>query len=193
MRASHRRGYLLCGGEVVIVVEGPDGGGKTTLIKTLSERFDLPVAPRVVSQDAAAMVDLKEWVERNVADGWQPTLFDRHRLISEPIYGSILRKTFERGFDDVMWLYNMNYMFFRNCRPLIIYCLPSYTVVRQNLDGDPDNVAVVHKIRRIYAQYVSRATTDAVNAGAMIHDYTQPNFNHIFRVVQRAIEVETHV
>ena len=68
----------------MIIVEGPDGAGKTTLIRQLQERWpDLAVAPRVVSKDAEAMVDLQEWVNINLSDGPQYKIFDRHRLISE--------------------------------------------------------------------------------------------------------------
>src|ERR687883_686991 len=97
----------------MIIVEGPDGGGKTTLITKLSDLFDLPIAERVVSKEARAMVDLVQWTERNVSEGSQHTLFDRHRLISEPIYGAILRDRFEPGFDDAKWLHEMMYRFYR--------------------------------------------------------------------------------
>lgn len=155
----------------MIILEGPDGAGKTTLLHTLVERFELPVAPRVVSKETEAMVDLKEWTEHNVARGWQATFYDRHRLISEPIYGSIMRKKFEPGFDDFSWLHIMNTMFYGHCRPLIIYCLPSFPTVLENLRGDPDNVKVFRRIRQIYSLYVAKAAQDAVLYQAMMYNY----------------------
>ncbi|MCA1807247.1 MAG: ATP-binding protein [Actinobacteria bacterium] len=53
----------------MIVVEGPDGAGKTTLIRDLSALLNIPVAPRVVSQETKAMVDLRQWTEDNVSRG----------------------------------------------------------------------------------------------------------------------------
>jgi adenylate kinase family enzyme len=178
----------------VIIVEGPDGAGKTTLIQQIASHFELPVAPRVVSKEANAMVSLKPWVEKNVSEGFQVTLFDRHRLISEPIYGSILRKTFEPGFDDFAWLYSMYTMFY-NAKPLIIYCLPEYETVRANLEGDEDNTAVVHKIRRVYAQYVAKAASDCTQHGAMRYSYTTPlhTLSNIFNAVEKAVERKAHV
>ena len=41
----------------MIIVEGPDGAGKTTVLQDLKTVFDLPVAPRVVSKETEAMVD----------------------------------------------------------------------------------------------------------------------------------------
>lgn len=157
----------------MIVVEGPDGAGKTTLIDYLREELNLPVAERVVSKDTKAMVNLKAWTEDNVNRGWQATIFDRHRLISEPIYGALMRKAFEPGFDDFQWFYMMNYMFYKNCRPVIIYCLPPWPIVEKNIANDPDNRAIAPKIRRIYQLYLAKAAYDCVNHGARVYDYTQ--------------------
>src|SRR5689334_16478912 len=88
----------------MIIVEGPDGGGKTRLISRLSSDLGLPVAQRVVSAEAEAMTDLKTWVDLNLIEGNVAVLFDRHRLISEPIYGPVLRYYPEDGFDNVDWL-----------------------------------------------------------------------------------------
>lgn len=143
----------------MIIVEGPDGGGKTTLIMQMQDRYGLEVAPRVVDKEARAMVDLKEWVDQNLEQGLQWKLFDRHRLISETIYGPILREYAEDGFADpinmMMWMDR-----FYQLKPLIIYCLPPLEVVKANVENDPDNQAVAWKIESIYQAYVSRAAID---------------------------------
>lgn len=156
----------------MIIVEGPDGAGKTTLIKQLAERYDLPIAPRVVSKDAEAMVDLKAWVEENVSQGFQPMIFDRHRLVSETIYGPILRDKQEPGFDDWVWMSVMIDRFY-NCNPLIIYCLPDLEVVKANIAGDIDNKVVWGSIDAIYAAYVARSALDynSRNVAVDIWDY----------------------
>lgn len=143
----------------MIVVEGPDGAGKTTLIEALMERFDLPVAPRVVSKDAEAMVDLKVWVDKNLLQGFHGTIYDRHRLISETIYGPILRSTPSPGFDDVLWLEPRINEFYR-LKPITIYCLPNLDTVRRNIDGDQDNKTIAPYIDQIYSAYVARAAID---------------------------------
>lgn len=167
----------------MIVVEGPDGGGKTTLIKVLEDYFEFPIAPRVVSQDAEALVDLKAWTEANVAGGWSATIYDRHRLISEPIYGPILRNNSEPGFNDFMWLYNMNNMF-RRCNPIVIYCLPPEAAVRSNVENDPDNKVIAPKIKRIYRAYVAKAATDALSIGALHYDYTSHTLSQLLKTVE---------
>lgn len=157
----------------MIIVEGPDGAGKTTLIKQLTERYELDVAPRVVSKDTEAMIDLKVWTEENVKAGFQNLIFDRHRLISEPIYGPILRTEQAPGFTDLQWLFTMLWKFYK-ARPVIIFCLPPLEVVKANIANDPDNVVVADKIEGIYAAYAARASLDwAANEGQFIWDYTK--------------------
>lgn len=160
----------------MIIFEGPDGAGKTTLIQEVVKEFKLPVAPRVVSKDAEAMVDLKRWTEKNLAEGFQYTIFDRHRLFSEPIYGPILRDDAEPGFNDVEWLHQQFWQLYTSVKPVIVYCLPSLNRVQTNVRDDPDNTVVKRKIRSIHNLYLTKAATDiATYDRAVLYDYTKPH------------------
>lgn len=171
----------------MIIVEGPDGAGKTTLIEQLLHQLDLPVADRVVSKDAEAMTDLVAWVEDNVKQGWQNVIYDRHRLISEPIYGPILRNRPEPGFDDIRWLTEMTEKLY-DSRPVIIYCLPTLTRVWKNILSSDDN-KIFHldadKVGQIYWGYFNRAVYDnAVYDHAWVYDYEHPFPRQVDRIVQ---------
>lgn len=157
----------------MIIVEGPDGAGKTTLIRELSAAFDIPIAPRVVSKDAEGLGGVgKQWVEDNLAQGFQYTLFDRHRLISEFIYGPVLRVEQEPGFTDLAWAAE-SLRKFRAIGPIVIYCLPHLEVVRANVKHDDDNTAVAEFIEPIYAGYVHRISMDiAAGFNPIVWDYT---------------------
>lgn len=158
----------------MIVVEGPDGAGKTTLIEKISRELDIPVADRVVGKDTKAMVDLKQWTELNTAQGFRRIIYDRHRLISEPIYGPILRDEPEPGFNELLWLTRVMRRFY-SCKPVLIYCLPPWQTVLSNVlhDRDNDNSAVEARISRIYSAYIARASIDTVHHfNTMIYDYT---------------------
>ena len=149
----------------MIVVEGPDGAGKTTLIERLVEELDLPVAPRVVSKDAEAMTDLVRWTEDNVKKGFQATIFDRHRLISEPIYGPVLRSEMTQEFTDTDWFYQQLHQFYQ-CNPFVIYCLPSVHTVWANVMSNDDNKIFHHRIgtiQAIWGAYLNKAMTESVH------------------------------
>ena len=138
----------------MLIVEGPDGSGKTTLITSLREKLGLKVAPRVVGQDTKPLLDLKHWVETQGLST-APLIYDRHRLISEFVYGPILRKTQNEGFTDPNWVYTyIQSLAFR--RPMIVFCMPPLEVIRKNLEGDPDNTKVVDYIEQIYAGYLAQ-------------------------------------
>lgn len=163
----------------MIIVEGPDGAGKTTLINTLVEElFDMEVAPRVVSKDTKALVNLRDWVDANLAKGFQyHTIYDRHRLISDPIYRfKIPGKSMDSDFYEPQWLAT-SYLKFRAIRPIIIFCLPPVNVVRDNLRGDKDNASVIDHIDPIYYDYVSSMARYLADAQyqTLIHDYTRSN------------------
>ena len=157
---------------LIIIVEGPDGAGKTTLIRELSARYNIPIAPRVVSKEAEGLGgNGKAWVEENLAQGFQYTLFDRHRLISEFIYGPVLRTEQEPGFTDMWWVYKSLQRFY-SLGPLVIYCLPPLELVRANVLHDDDNSAVAKFIEPIYSSYLHRFAMDTfAGFNPLVWDY----------------------
>lgn len=175
----------------MIVVEGPDGAGKTTLIETLKYYLGLPVADRVVSKDTEAMVDLAEWVRTNVESGFKPTIFDRHRLISEFIYGPTLREEQQPKFTEQVWTSEMLFRFY-SCRPIIIYCLPPIEIVRANIAEDATNRVVWDKIDAIYTAYLQRAALDNIwyPMRTFIYDYTSDSSRELIAAVDSLLTKE---
>lgn len=181
----------------MIIVEGPDGAGKTTLINDIRQWFHWPIAPRVVSKDAEAMVDLKDWVELNLAKGFHRSIYDRHRLVSEPIYGAVLRNEFEPGFDNLGWLSEMMWSFYEKCNPIIIYCLPPWKEVEANtrvgIEYQPQHV--VDNIRKIYSLYLSQASREYHSRErTFVYDYTRPqSYPDLLRSINLVLKEEKHV
>jgi len=172
----------------VIIVEGPDGAGKTQLVGKLARELKLPVADKVVASDTTAMTDLVKWTEDNVARGFQPTIFDRHRLISEPIYGPILKSRQDPKFCDLTWMSQQLWLFY-GCKPVIIYCLPDIRTVRRNVTMvETDNQVVAGHIAAIYAAYVNRATLDFTRGVGRLYNYETTRFDDLAGWVQFQIE-----
>lgn len=168
----------------MIIVEGPDGGGKSTLVRVLSERFGFPIANRVVGPDTKPLVDLVAWTEDNVSKGFQRVIFDRHRLISEPIYSPFKDGEPTRAFLDFGWLGDVMWHFYQ-CKPIIIYALPDLETVRANaLDPETDNAAVAEWINHIYAGYVARIAQDACWGVGRLYNYKTTKLDTIFSWVE---------
>lgn len=158
----------------MLIVEGPDGGGKTTLVNLLANLLEWRVNPRVVNKDTTITegTSLMQWVDTNLDNGFQQLIFDRHRLISEPIYGPLFRGGLQDGFDNVAW-FSSRWDRFIHIRPLVIYCLPPLEVVTKNVIRDPDNKEVSPLIAQIYWQYWTMA--NRCSPMAIIYDYTHPD------------------
>jgi hypothetical protein len=187
----------------MIILEGPDGGGKTTLLNRLQADLSIKVAPRVVSKEAKAMTDLVEWVHENLRQGFQPKLYDRHRLISEPIYGPALRNDLEQGFDDPLWLNEMLFRLYFRVKPVLIYCLPPFDEVWKNVMSDEDN-SIFHgwggALKHVYWAYFNKALTDHVlyNGSCWIYDYTSPHAEEKYMTMLHSLQhrlnpEDTHV
>ena len=178
----------------MIIVEGPDGSGKSTLVRHLAEFYELPIAPRVVDRDTNAMVELKEWTEKNVQSPHENIIHDRHRLISELIYGPVLRYRPEPGFDDIKWLVKqLSGLYHRVC-PLVIYCLPPFETVLSNLKNGQDNEFIVNsgQARTLYHLYRMRCAIDAASfpAQVLVYDYTHIGSEGMMEAIHYCVERE---
>lgn len=170
---------------MAIIVEGPDGGGKTTLIAELIQHFSIPVMPRVVAKDTSALVDLVQWTEEdNERPAREDVIYDRHRMISEPIY-RLTRKATQPQFDNLWWMHLQMMRLYRR-EPFIIYCMPPKLVVKNNVKDDVDNEAVKYRISALYDAYVAKAAADiALYPRAVLWDYTNPQGDGLFKLIQR--------
>jgi hypothetical protein len=172
----------------VIIVEGPDGSGKSTLVERLAREIRLPVASKVVASDTQPIVNIRDWTESNVHKGFQPVIFDRHRLISEPIYGPAMRRRQDAEFYDLTWLADMMWHFY-NAKPIIIYCMPDILTVRENvLRDETDNQAVRDHIVAIYAGYVARASMDFTRGVGKLYNYKTSRFDDLVGWVKMNLE-----
>ena len=110
----------------MIIVEGPDGSGKTTLIKHLQS-----IATFYMYHSKGPVTDLKDGLMRTNALYTYPfnSIMDRCVLISEPIYGPIVRNI--DIFDQ--HLTGLWQRLKEKIDPTIIMCSPPYDTAEENI------------------------------------------------------------
>jgi hypothetical protein len=136
---------------MIIVVEGPDGSGKSTLIDNLrieSKRHFVTLRRSGPPQDVVEITSVLNWMSY-MKDGIVPLICDRHPLISEPIYGRILRNKnlldgeYDRN-DMVNYLATID---------RVIYCRPSIDVITRAMQDNHQLIGVREKIEEIVTLY----------------------------------------
>ena len=115
----------------MIIIEGMDNTGKSTLCNHLSKKFDLRVDVRSRPKD---LNDGFRMISRSVFNK-NPVIYDRHVLISEIVYGPLLRN--KSVFGNSNW--DLLFLMLKT-HPLIIYCRPPKRKVfrfgvREQMDG----------------------------------------------------------
>lgn len=159
----------------MIILEGPDGSGKTTLKEQILRDWagEFQAQPRAVRSDATSIVPIGQYIQNELARGFGNRLYDRFALISSPMYLPLPNPTFVDPLTDVEWL-KIQYNRLDKIDPAIIYCLPPKEVVLQNLADDPSSEVVLPYGELIYNNYVAFIARHW-STSCMIYDYTNPD------------------
>lgn len=122
----------------MIVLEGVDASGKSTLAKIISERFGWPIQPSEGPPHFPG--EMNQRVEKYMHQG--PRIYDRHPCVSQIIYGKM--RSHLDPIDD--WRIDL---FYKSC-PIFIYCEPGNKglnghVHKPNQYDSPEHLANVDK------------------------------------------------
>jgi len=172
----------------MIVVEGPDGSGKTTLAQGIADGFELEYrrAPTLSSEHGPDEEALR-WFEDQLGDGvGDDGVYDRVFVISEPIY-----QLASPGRPLMASTPRMQMMLQRLwvCCDLLIFCLPPWEVARQNLEDinrlalEGVDVLALEKIHWAY-EYMFNLWKEAFFDRVTMYDYTSMTTDHIEEAVR---------
>jgi len=164
----------------MIIVEGMDNTGKTTLIKNLVSEFKLDV--RGSPSHLVGTPQLMLWVEDEIEIKYdKPPIYDRWPLISEEVYGPMLRGSSDAEGRFIGWAARM-------CA-LIIYCKPPIEKIlnfgtRAQMEGVITHgkllVKEYDKVMKRYAQQ---------GWGVVMYDYTRVgSYSKVRSIVQQYID-----
>lgn len=159
----------------MIVIEGADNTGKTTLIESLAKEFRLPTIKSFRPPTVKTIIDFHNWAKAAP----RTPVMDRHPAISDYIYGHILRG--ESPSDPQLIQFLRNQVFLVYCQPPIDTIRGTY-LDRAQLEGTHEN------LDRILSEYESLMSSLEPD---FTYDYTNPKslnalYTHIQHYLRRA-------
>jgi len=135
----------------MLIVEGPDGSGKTTLCRTLSAEQNLDLAPIYApSRRQMHKIGVRRRVWNGLSAMLRGQMYIHDRLyFSEVIYGTWLRGSVDFTYEEISWI---EYCLDEMCVPIIV-CLPSWEKIQEHLFDKPHIRGALDKQGEIYAAY----------------------------------------
>jgi thymidylate kinase len=136
----------------VIIVEGPDGAGKTTLVEHLAGEFNIKVGERgVADRDKLYTVtrsDTYNALGLAVRGNLDAKIWDR-LFFSEMVYAPVVGRECEFSTEEQIFVRRI--LTCLGC-PIIV-CLPPWEVVKANVAGSKQMDGVEENLKHIYAAY----------------------------------------
>lgn len=131
-----------------IIVEGCDNCGKTTLIEKLSKEFGMEV---VNSCRSIPLDDQFRWIQSQIMS--KPVIHDRFTLISENVYGPILRSNSK--FEPMVGPGYMGYCsaVVAALDAIVIWCNPKVTTIEETFHERKQIAGAEHNITKICLAY----------------------------------------
>lgn len=154
----------------MIIVEGVDGAGKTTLVRELQQTFELAEGERGTKDRKLLYTvtkrDTYSALAAAVKGDETPKVWDR-LFFSEFVYASVVGREPEFNSTDRSFVSRV----LEAVRPPIIVCLPPIDVVKDNIVKDEQMDGVTDNIDLIYGRYVG-LMEGGFPEHTMLYDYT---------------------
>jgi hypothetical protein len=167
-----------------IIVEGMDGSGKSGMVTRIADRLRIPIHERACKSTEGPVDKLYEWATEDVMSlRWQPfSVYDRHPLISEYIYGPITRQSVSPQF-YTPHAAGLSRLFADAV--LVVFCDPGPDEVFKNVLEGKHMDGVSEHASRLYYAYRSFMHYWPGNR-PVVWDYTQ--MDTLPDVIQKCVE-----
>jgi hypothetical protein len=165
-----------------------DNSGKTTLARELAN--ELPGLYLNMRARPKSDRDIWSYVA-HVSPLPFPTVFDRHPLFSDPIYGSILRSGSLVTEQVEVFLYRLITELSPR-KPAVIYCRPPDHSILNTLGDRPQMEGVEKRAGRLLDEYDFKSRLWAKHFPLMVYDYTIHSLNEVIRyltLIQGPVDV----
>ena len=167
----------------IIILEGADGSGKTTLAQEL--RKDLGVYTWLTSSnskptESTQIEEVTRWI--NSTPPSIVNIVDRHPLISEYVYGLVLRKNVRHDLSFREMALEIGFI-----QPtLLIHCHVNWPAQSINLNNTEQMPGVAENIQRLRRSYV--IVMDSLAENGLEHiDYNYEQPGNIMDTINRFI------
>ena len=114
-----------------VIFEGPDGGGKSTMAEAFASAMGLSIMH--MGGPPETELEMLDRVRRQITASKYPIIFDRTPLLSELVYGKILRG---KSVINPQWIRNLHVF------DLLVYCRPSNQTILNH-----EHIVKPHKVR----------------------------------------------
>ncbi|UJQ86221.1 thymidylate kinase [Gordonia phage GiKK] len=171
-----------------VILEGPDGGGKTTLAGQLKAAIpELREMSRFCTSTGGAIDNLWQETEARLHQLAIPyAIFDRHPLWSEYVYQQALGRQMIDAFYDGSASVAHSLL---EEHAMVIVCLPGIEVVRERLRAEEQLAGVEYAIDDIYERYLTRVSQ--FTGTAFVYEGGPDQFEALCAFVRAHITIRT--
>lgn len=171
----------------MIILEGVDGAGKTTLAHKLAQHFGLGFGERGTKDRKLLYTVTRQDTYTALGEetkGKEPMRIWDRLYYSELVYADIVGRPCE--FSPVEQGYVERMIDALNC--VVVVCMPPFDVVAENARKDEQMDGVLENLRSIYQSYCRLLTSKRFPDSALIYDYQADDDGDVYDQILEATE-----